>query len=244
MCGGGRSSPCHGPSRRAIEAGTGLNFVFAAAAAALLAALLWSAAARARRARAEAIATLFRDISPLLANASFENRGPSAYPRLVGRFEGELVQVTPVIDTLATRRLPALWMQVTLQCRLPVSSKFDMMMRAAGATTFSNFDLLPYVLELPAGFPEQAAARSDQSQAPIDPKILLPHIAIFGHPKAKELLITANGLRIVWLAAEADRLRYGVFRQADFGEANMTRAELQRILTTLTAIRDAITANA
>ncbi len=56
-------------------------------------------------------------------------------------------------------------------------------------------------------------------------------------PRAKELLITENGLRIVWLLAEAERARYGVFRQAEFGSPQIEDAILQELLDRLIAIR-------
>jgi len=52
-------------------------------------------------------------------------------------------------------------------------------------------------------------------------------------------LITPNGVRIVWLLAEAERARYGVFRQAAFG----TRLEptlVERLLASASTLRDAI----
>jgi hypothetical protein len=57
---------------------------------------------------------------------------------------------------------------------------------------------------------------------------------------AKELLITPKGLRMVVQMAEADRARYGVFRQADFGEVTLEAALLRDILDRLIALRAAI----
>ena len=56
----------------------------------------------------------------------------------------------------------------------------------------------------------------------------------------KELLISPRGLRLVLQMAEADRARYGVFRQADFGEAVLEASMLQDMLVQLAAIRRAI----
>ena len=52
---------------------------------------------------------------------------------------------------------------------------------------------------------------------PLDDSIV--HLSLFADGRAKELLVTPNGVRFVWLLAEADRARYGVFRQAEFGDA-------------------------
>jgi hypothetical protein len=131
-------------------------------------------------------------------------------------------------------------MLVTLQSPLPLTAKFYMMMRPAGPTTFSNFDLLPHTLKHPAGFPEQAVIRTDDAAAVLPADVIRPHIRDFFGARAKELLITGNGVRIVWLLAEAERARYGIFRQAEFGDVVIDPAVLREILDCLVDIRQAV----
>ena len=107
------------------------------------------------------IEALFSDVPNVIEEPVFEHQDYHGYPRLSGRYGGFPVQINPVADTLAIRRLPALWLLVTVQDRLPVKARFDMMMRPAGPTTFSNFELLPRTLEHPEGFPEHAVIRTD-----------------------------------------------------------------------------------
>lgn len=180
--------------------------------------------------------------TPLLENAELQDTGSAGYPRLVGSYHGLPVQVLPVVDTLPTRRLPALWVLVTLQCALPVSARFDLMMRPNAPTTFSNFDLLPVTIQTPHGFPEYGVLRTDDPQKILSPQVVAPHLDVFEDSRAKELLITPNGVRLVWLLAEANRARYGVFRQADFGEADLDPSVLQNLLDRLLALRQAILA--
>ena len=61
---------------------------------------------------------------------------------LNGRYRDHHFQLKTVADTLATRKLPSLWLMVTLPEPLPVTATTNMMMRAAGVTSFSNFDFL------------------------------------------------------------------------------------------------------
>ena len=68
------------------------------------------------------------------------------------------------------------------------------------------------------------------------------HLDVFSDGRAKELLITPNGIRIVWLLAEADRARYGVFRQAEFGSVEIDPAQVEDLLQRLLRLRDAIMA--
>ena len=95
---------------------------------------------------------------------------------------------------------------------------FDMMMRPGSPTTFSNFDHLDHTLPMAAGFPPEAVLRTDRKGVRFPHDIIASHLDLFAEGRAKELLITPNGVRIVWLLAEADRARYGVFRQAEFGD--------------------------
>ena len=183
------------------------------------------------------IEALFSDVPNVIEEPVFEHQDYQGYPRLSGRYGGFPVQINPVADTLAIRRLPALWLLVTVQDRLPVKARFDMMMRPAGPTTFSNFDLLPRTLEHPEGFPEHAVIRTDDPHEVLPAHLVMPHLSLFFGPRAKELLITENGLRMVWLLAEADRARYGIFRQAEFGTVVIDPKALKDILDCLLAIR-------
>jgi len=197
---------------------------------------------RSRERRKAATEALFADALRVIEDPVFESRDADGFPRLSGRYQGFPAQVHPVIDTLATRRLPALWLLVTLQDKLPVAGRFDMMMRPAGPTTFSNFDHLPHTLQHPHSFPEHAVIRTDDADETLPASVIEPHLGPFYGPKAKELLITENGLRIVWLLAEAERARYGIFRQAEFGGPKIEGALLQDLLDRLIAIRKDILA--
>jgi hypothetical protein len=185
---------------------------------------------------------LFANALKIIEEPHFEQLGPHGYPRLSGRYREFAVQIHPIVDTLAIRRLPALWLLVTVQDRLPIKARFDMMMRPAGPTTFSNFDHLPYTLDHPDGFPEHAVIRTDDADEVLPASLIKPHLAPFFGPQGKELLITENGLRIVWLLAEAERARYGIFRQAEFGSPEIDQTVLRDILDRLLAIRKDILA--
>lgn len=185
---------------------------------------------------------LFADALEIIEEPRFEQQGANGFPRLSGKYDGFPVQIHPIVDTLATRRLPALWLLVTVQDRLPLKARFDMMMRPAGPTTFSNFDHLPYTLQHPEGFPEHAIIRTDDADGVLPASTIKPHLALFFGSQAKELLITENGLRIVWLLAEAERARYGIFRQAEFGSPEIDQEVLRDILDRLLAVRKDILA--
>jgi len=221
-----------------------VRVILGVCAALIVAALLWRRWIRDQAARRAAPQRLFGRLLPLIEDAAFESNGSVGYPRLHGRYVGEPVQFWPVVDTLALRRLPALWLMVTVQSPLPVAAKLDFMMRPAGPTTFSNFDLLPHTLALPGGCPEGGVLRTDDAARAPPASWLAGHLDIFEQTRAKELLVTPQGLRLVWLLAEADRARYGVFRQAEFGNVEIDPAQVEDLLQRLLRLRDAIIARA
>jgi hypothetical protein len=192
---------------------------------------------RKQRQKAAASEFLFADVLEVVEEPVFEQKGADEFPWLSGAYRGFSIQIYPLVDTLATRRLPALWLMVTLQDKLPVKAHFDLMMRPAGPTTFSNFDHLPHTLDPQEGFPEHAVIRTDNINDVLPASLIAPHLEPFFGPRAKELLITQNGLRIVWLLAEAERARYGVLRQAEFGEVQIEGQLARDILDRLIAIR-------
>ncbi|MGE0146994.1 MAG: hypothetical protein AB7R87_06375, partial [Parvibaculaceae bacterium] len=161
-------------------------------------------------------------------------------PQLVGRYRDLPVRLQPVIDTLAIRKLPSLWLLATIPEPLPLIATFDLMMRPSGPTTFSNFDHLPVTLDRLPDLPLYAVVRTDDAGHVLPHHVAAPHLDVFADARAKELLITPKGLRLVWQVAEADRARYGVFRQAEFGEVALDAQLVRDLLDRLIALRKSI----
>lgn len=164
----------------------------------------------------------------------------AGYARLEGRYRGLPVQVRPIVDTLSVRKLPSLWLLVTMPEPLPVRSTLDLLMRPDAADSFTNFHRLPVRIDTPPDFPARAVLRTDDPAAIPPPELLMEHLDPFFGPRAKELLISPRGLRIVWLADEGDRARYGVFRQAAFSGEPFDPAVLADLLDRLVRLREAI----
>ena len=194
--------------------------------------------ARRQHARAKSAAhTLFRDIMPLLPGSEPRAAATAGTWVLEGSYKGQPVQLKAVADTLSMRKLPSLWLLVTLAKPQPVEAVLDLMMRPAGITTFSNFDDLPDTVATPPGFPSQAVLRSTNSARAPGPSVLAPHLDIMRDRRGKEFLISPKGLRIVVQAAEADRVRYGVLREANFYETTLDAVLTQRSLECLLALQ-------
>lgn len=170
--------------------------------------------------------------APLIATA------PTGFPRLSGRHQGALFDLQVVPDTLTYRKLPALWLLVTLAEPTAARATLDVMLRPRGVEPFSNFRDLPHQITLPAGFPEDCAIRSDAPEAAPPADLVLDHLARLSPDLLKELVIAPKGLRLVWLAEEADRTRYLAFRDAEMGRCPLPAALLQPLLDALLRLRD------
>lgn len=210
-----------------------------AIALALVLHLAWLARASRNRAAA-ALAIDHANIRTVIADAANVSDGTVGVITWQGSWNGRQVQLRTIVDTLATRKLPARWLSVSITEKVTVPGTFDMMMRPGSPTTFSNFDHLNHTLPRSSEFPAEAVARTDRKGVHFPQEIIAGHLGIFAEGRAKELLITPNGVRIVWLLAEAERARYGVFRQAEFGGATLDPALIERLLVSASALRDAI----
>ncbi|WP_164780011.1 hypothetical protein [Mesorhizobium sp. M7A.F.Ca.US.011.01.1.1] len=197
--------------------------------------------ARASRSRASmALAVEQGRIRTVIADAANVSDGTAGVITWEGSWNSKRVQVRTIVDTLATRKLPARWLSVSITEEVAVPATFDMMMRPGSPTTFSNFDHLEHTLPKSSAFPAEAVLRTDRRGVYFPLETIAGHLGIFSEGRAKELLITPKGVRIVWLLAEAERARYGVFRQAEFGDATLDPALIERLLVSMSALRDAI----
>lgn len=213
--------------------------VAGAIALALVLHLAWLA--RTSRDRASAVLAVEQAcIRTVIADAVDVSDGTAGIITWEGSWNGRRVQVRTIVDTLATRKLPARWLSVSIIEQVAVPAIFDMMMRPGSPTTFSNFDHLEHTLPKAPGFPADAVLRTDVRGARFPQGLIASHLELFSEGRAKELLITPKGVRIVWLLAEAERARYGVFRQAEFGGATLDPALIERLLNSASALRDAI----
>ncbi|MBZ9769004.1 hypothetical protein LB526_19795 [Mesorhizobium sp. CA6] len=201
--------------------------------------IVWLARASRNRAKA-AFAADMASIHSVVADAADISDGTAGVVTWAGSWNGQRVQVRTIVDTLATRKLPTRWLSVSITEPVAVPGTFDMMMRPNSATTFSNFDHLPHTLPKVLGLAADAVLRTDRRGVAFPQDLIAAHTDIFAESRAKELLITPKGVRIVWLLAEAERARYGVFRQAAFGDAGIDPALIERLLEAASTLRQAI----
>ncbi len=206
------------------------------AATVLVAVLLRRQSLARQRMRAryfEGVMPLFSDLRATLASSGF--------PRISGVYQEREFDLQVVPDTLTLRKLPTLWLLVTLPSSQPVKGSFDLMMRPTGVESFSNFAKLPRQITQPRGFPADCAMRSNAEVAPAFLDLVARQLAALDQDKLKELVITPKGLRLVWLIEEADRGRYLIFRDAEMGRTTLAPQQLTPLLQSLTDLEHRLT---
>ncbi len=165
-----------------------------------------------------------------------------AYPELSGVYRGHAFHVDAVVDTLTVRKLPVLWLRVSLLAPLPGLATFDVLVRSHNVEFYSPSAELPHRLEPRPGWPADAMIRTDNAGRLPDLAVLDRHIEVFSTPATKELLVTPKGVRIVHLLDQAKRAEYLVLRQADFAGPQVARDLLRALMDRTIAIHHDLTA--
>ncbi len=195
----------------------------------------WKAAGRRMAARS----AYFSAVEPLFDRVTAREE-PSGFPRMTARIGADAFDLQALTDSLTFRKLPALWVMLTLPAPLPVRATLDIMARPGGLETFSQFHSLPHTLPTLPGLPEGTVIRSDDAGNVPPDGLVTPHLGLFADPRIKELVISPRGLRIVFLAEEAERGRYLIFRDAELGAAPLSPERLKPLIDTLLSLRDSL----
>lgn len=154
----------------------------------------------------------------------------TGFARLSGHYRGQMFDVQVVPDSLNLRKLPTLWLLVTLVDRVPVAGTYNVMLRATGIETFSKFGTLPELSNVPAKFPEGCTIRSDIPGPLPSAPVIARYLGGLDPARLKELVVAPTGVRVVWLVEEADRGRYLIYRDAEMGGQALSPVVLQPLM--------------
>ncbi len=161
----------------------------------------------------------------------------TGFARVSGSYRGQIFDIQVVPDSLSVRKLPCLWLLVTLPTPVARPGTFDVMLRATGLETFSRFSTLSDQIAAPPGFPEGCSIRTDSPGDMPDPDVIARYLHGLDSSHLKELIIAPTGLRVVWLAEQADRGQYLLFRDAEMGAAPLNPATLRPLMDGLLDLR-------
>jgi hypothetical protein len=196
----------------------------------------WANLRRAGRRRAAARAGYFDAAAGLLGSVVTRAQ-PAGFARISGMHAGHSFDLQAVPDTLTFRKLPVLWVMVTLTEPCDVAGAVHVMARPGQTDIFSAFDRMPVSVDLPAEFPQFCALRCSAAGALPDPAVLLSLAPLFGSGRIKEVVISPKGLRLVVMAEEAERGGYLLFRDAEMGLEPFPADRLAPLLQTLVQLK-------
>jgi hypothetical protein len=164
------------------------------------------------------------------------------YPELRGRYRDHDFYVDAVVDTLTFRKLPVLWLRVSLLAPMPGRSTLDILIRSQNVEFYSPSADLPHRIEPLAGWPAGAVIRTDDPERLPDRGIIDRHMSYFAEPQAKEMLVTPKGIRLVHMLDQARRAEYLVMRQAEFESPQVPEPLLKTLMDRLIALHDDLAA--
>jgi len=159
------------------------------------------------------------------------------YPALYGEFGGYPAQIQLLRDDVTVRKVPCLWLSVSLRAKLPGSVALSVLARMRGTEFYSPMMTLTHRLEPLPAWPGELTVKCDAASAPL--AALSDWVqAYFSDPRAKELQVSPSGVRVIYQFAQARRPEYLVLRAGHF-DTEPVPAELMRDLLarTLAVIR-------
>lgn len=163
------------------------------------------------------------------------------FPRLAAAWNDHNIRAELIPDTMTIRRLPQLWLSVTIEARLPVPADCAVLARPSGNDFYSLTERLPVPLSPPRSFPFEILVRGSapSAQAIID-ALEAPIASILRDPRVKEVAVTRKGLRIIRQASEGRRGAHLLLRQAVFDDADVAPDEVLRLLGILDDLRKSV----
>lgn len=206
---------------------------------------LWLAGrlAQAQVARNRSRAQYFTGVHALFDRVIARHQ-PSGFTRVSGHAGADLFDLQALPDSLTYRKLPSLWVMISLPQPLPVAATLDIMTRPTGMEVFSHYSSLPHGLPCPAFLPDGTGIRSDDPDHVLPEALIARHAALFADVRVKELLISPKGLRIVVQGDQADRGKYLLFRDAELGRHPLAAARAKAAMDMLLALKADILAAA
>ena len=177
----------------------------------------------------------------LLDNASV-TIGSDGYPRLSGTYEGgHRISLEVVPDSLVPRRLPQLWLKLTLLAPESASRpSIGVLARPIGTEFYSRVLGLPDTIapSFTADFPLLMRGRG-ATEAVIQRTCDLFR-TLFTDPALKEVVITPRGAGSVRRIAEGDRGAHVLYRQMRFPVSQVSPEFVHNALAELVLLNDAL----
>ena len=176
----------------------------------LLAAGWWQR--RVQRGFAARRAALFDDCREVLSRAELAHPG-SDYPLLSGAYAGRRFLLQPLLDHVGYRKVPSLWLVITVDEALPVTGSVDILFRPDNIEFYSGIDGLPERIHLSTEWPSHHLAKVGPVGWPPPLAAMRAALGEAGEsPDLKEVVVTPRGVRVVVRICGVERSHYMVLR--------------------------------
>lgn len=140
----------------------------------------------------------------------------SRLPSLSGRYRGEDARLDVLVDTLALRRLPRLWLRAEVRRALPLGGPLYVVREACTAQAMEAGGRLTRELVAPAGWPAGLVVRTDPDMAFHAPGALEPLGRLLAAEDVVSVLVSPRGVRVTIEAARGEAAAFRVSRDARF----------------------------
>ncbi|SUY29280.1 hypothetical protein EDC40_108184 [Aminobacter aminovorans] len=160
---------------------------------------------------------LLDDAAGLLQNSQI-TFGPDQFPVLVGQIgDGRRAKIELIADTMVTRRLPQLWLRVTLsETREYMRPTIGALARPTGAEYYSLVHDMSEWMSPPETDASLLMRGDGRATAWQIERVSALLRSLFADPKVKEAVITPRGTRIIRQAAQGEPGAHKVLRQVRF----------------------------
>jgi hypothetical protein len=192
--------------------------------------LLWWLHARHVRAVAADRRAVLEAAQGALLEPQLEQQGID-YPVLTGLHDERRVTVSVIVDAVALRGLPTLWLSVTMYEPLRLQEPVDILLRPSSADIVSPGARFRCEHDVPPDWPAHVRVAT--------PTGLLPSmfqlsraLPLLHDRRTKDLLLAPGGARLVTELARADLGHYRLFRRSQF-EAHVSPERLSALLAEL-----------
>lgn len=180
---------------------------------------------------------VFGEVGSIVDDMQIQQTGID-FPEVRGNYRQRKVHLRILDDHLAYRKVPCLWLVVTVFSDLPVSGIFDFLARPENVEYYSPASRLQHFVKIPKEWPQHAWLRSDMPEGMPCFSSMNPYIEEFRSPYMKELLVTSKGVRLVYLAGQGDRRRYQVTRSVVFDEIDVPLRVVEHLLDMAVSLSD------
>lgn len=211
--------------------------VLVVAMVALVAAMVAEQLRQHRRLRREQ-SGLLDQVSGVLEDERAE-RDASALPVLRGRHDGHEARLDLIIDALALRKLPRLFLRAAIHRPLPVSAPVFAVRMTSGSGMVESDPRLTRGVPTPAAWPEDVLVRTTEDGPVPVPAALHGLGRLFDDPRTASVMVSPRGVRVSWEAARGDVAAWRVSRGARFG-ASVPADMARELLDTTASVSDAL----